>query len=253
MNNLKTKLLSGEIVYGTWCSMSSPSLVNALGFSGLDYCVLDLEHGMSNFETLENMVRSAEVTNMSPIIRTSNSDKQHILKCLETGINNILIPNISNLEQAEEVVKYCRYQPEGSRGISPYTRCHGFDDTNLKNSTKELNEEMLVGVLVEGIEGLKNLDLISKVQGLDLIYLGLFDVCQSLGLPGQIDHPKVRDKLNDYNIIIKNNKKFSGCMSNTYENANLLKDLNYNFIAFLNDGVAVKNYFTNFLDYIKSK
>ena len=80
---------------------------------------------------------------------------------------------------------------------------------------------MLVGVLVEGIEGLKNLDLISKVQGLDLIYLGLFDVCQSLGLPGQIDHPKVRDKINDYNIIIKNNKKFSGCMSNTYENANL--------------------------------
>lgn len=253
MNNLKKKLLSGNIVYGTWSSMSSPSLINAIGFSGLDFCVLDLEHGMSSFETIENMVRAAETTNLSPVIRTSNGDKQHILRCLETGIKNILIPNISKIEQAEEIIDYCRYQPEGTRGISPYTRCHEFDDTKLEESTKKINDEMLVGILVEGVEGLNNLPDIAMLKGLDLIYLGLFDVCQSLGLPGQIDHPKVRDKLNDYNEIIMKNNKFSGCMSNTYENAVLLKKIGYQFIAYMNDGVAVKNFFDSFLTHINSE
>jgi len=246
MNKLKIKMTKGDQVYGTWCSLSSPNALNAICYSGLDYCVIDLEHGSSSFETVENMVRAAETTNCEPIIRCWDGEKQNILRCLETGVKNILIPNITTSKEAQEVVKNCRYFPDGNRGLSPYTRCHEFDDNNLSISTKNNNDNLIVGILVEGEEALNNLDEISKIKGLDLIYLGLFDVCQSIGLPGQIDHPKVRDKLKQYNSIIHSNSKFSGCMSTTFENATLLKSLEYNFIAYLNDAVALKRFFSDF-------
>jgi len=85
----------------------------------LDYCVIDLEHGSSSFETVENMVRAAETTNCEPIIRCWDGEKQNILRCLETGVKNILIPNITTSKEAQEVVKNCRYFPDGNRGLSP--------------------------------------------------------------------------------------------------------------------------------------
>ncbi len=251
MNILKQKLYNNKYVFGTWCSLSSPNAVNAISLSGLDFCVLDIEHGSASFETLENMVRAAEVTECTPIIRAWDSYQPNLLRCLETGVNSILVPNVNSANQVKDIVSYCKYYPLGTRGLSPYTRCHDYSDKNLKNKLQKTNDDMLIGILVEGKAGLDDLVNICNVDGLDLVYLGLFDICQSLGLPGQLEHPDVLNKLAEYKELISKSGKIPGCMSATVDYANLLKKLGYNFIAYLNDAAALNNFFADFKSQIK--
>ena len=251
-NNLKNKLKDGQEVIGTWSSLSSPNVINVLGTTALDFVVIDMEHGSMSFETVENMVRSAEASAISPIIRVWNDDEQTILRALETGSQSIMVPHITTAEQAERVAKSCKYYPDGNRGLSPYTRVHNFTHHNIDKSIQNANEETLVGILVEGKKGLNNLSEIVTVKGIDLIYLGLFDICQSVGLPGQLSHPSVIDEIERCQQLIQSNNIAPGSMSTDISYIKMLRELNYKFIAYLNDAAAIKEHFTEIISSLKS-
>jgi len=246
-NNLKNKLKDGHEVIGTWSSLSSPNVINVLGTTDLDFVVIDMEHGSMSFETVENMVRSAEASEISPIIRVWNDDEQTILRALETDAQSIMIPHIRTAKQAEKVAKSCKYYPEGNRGLSPYTRVHNFTHQDLDQSLKDANDQTLVGILVEGQDGLENLSEIVTVDGIDLIYLGLFDICQSVGLPGQLTHPSVVDEIVRCQQLIQSNHITPGSMSTDIKYIKMLRKFNYQFIAYLNDAAAIKEHFNEII------
>jgi len=100
-------------------------------------------------------------------------------------------------------VNATRYAPQGERGLSPYTRVHGYSHDRLQESLAQANENTLVGILIEGKEGIENLEEIASVEGIDLIYLGIYDISQSVGLPGQLDDQEVIDALKK-SVQIKN-------------------------------------------------
>lgn len=246
-NKLKKKLKNKQEVIGTWSSLSSSNVIDVLGKTNLDFVVLDMEHGAMSYETVENMVRAAEANSISPVIRVSDNDEQIILRVLETDVQSILVPHISSAEEAKRVVECSKYFPEGHRGLSPYTRVHNFSHENLDESLIKTNKEMLVGILVEGVTGLGNLEEISEVKGIDLIYLGLFDICQSVGLPGQISHPKVLDEIVKCQKIISSKGIAAGAMSTDIDYIKMLRENEYKFIAYLNDAAAIKHHFTKIL------
>jgi 4-hydroxy-2-oxoheptanedioate aldolase len=247
INNLKRALYDGKNVIGTWSSLSSPNVVSVLGATELDFVVIDMEHGSMSFETAENMVRAAEAADIVPIIRVSNNHEQTLLRALETAVRSIMVPHISTVEGAENVVRHCKYYPNGSKGLSPYTRLHNFTHIDISDSLQNENQETLVGILVEGEQGLDNLDKIVEVEGIDLIYLGLFDICQSVGLPGQLNHPKVLDEIKRCGALIRAKGIFAGSMSTDVEYIKMLTRLDYNFIAYLNDAASIKSHFDNVL------
>jgi len=246
-NILKSRLAKGESVIGTWSSLSSANVINVLGTTALDFVIIDLEHGSMSFETVENMVRAAEATGISPIVRVWDDQEQTLLRALETGARSVMIPHISTVAKAEKVAKCCKYFPEGNRGLSPYTRVHEFTHENIAESLQQENKETMVGILVEGKEGLSNLGEIVKVKGIDLIYLGLFDICQSVGLPGQVNHPKVLDEVARCKELIQKNGIAAGSMSTNIEYITMLQKLGYNFIAYLNDAAALKYHYNDIL------
>jgi len=250
-NILKQKLKDDNFVIGTWSSLSSPNAVSVLGATDLDFVVIDMEHGSMSFETVENMVRAAEASDIAPIVRVCDDHEQTLLRALETGVRSVMVPHISTAENAARIAKCCRYYPSGNRGLSPYTRVHNFTHIDISDSLQKENEETLVGILVEGEQGLSNLDKIVKVEGIDLIYLGLFDICQSVGLPGQIDHPKVLKEIERCCDLIQSSGISAGCMSTNVQSIKILKKINYKFIAYLNDAASIKSHFDNVCRQIK--
>ena len=242
-NFLKEKIKAGETVIGTWSSLSSSNVINVLGFTNLDFVVIDMEHGSMSFETAENIVRTAECSNIAPIIRTWDADNQTILRALETGVKSIMVPHVKSAGDAEKISNACKYFPEGNRGLSPYTRLHSYKHEGIEDSLIQANEQTMCGILVEGKDGLANLEEIVKVKGIDLIYLGLFDICQSLGLPGQVNHPDVLFEVERCQKLIRSNGIAAGSMSTDINYINQLLEKKYQFIAYLNDGAAIKAYF----------
>jgi len=242
-NKLKEKLNSGKTVVGTWSSLSSPNVINVLGSTNLDFAIIDMEHGSMSFETAENMVRAAEASDLSPIIRTWDNNGQTLIRVLETGTQSIMVPHISNAKEAEKVANTCKYFPEGNRGLSPYTRVHDFTHADIEASLAKANQETLVGILVEGKEGLNNLEAIAEVEGIDMIYLGLFDICQSVGLPGQVSHPDVLAQVERCQKIITSNNIVPGSMATDLNYIKMLINKKFQFIAYLNDAAALKEHY----------
>ncbi len=243
--NLSSTILEKNNVFGTWCMLPSDFTIDVICKTNLDFVVIDMEHGTMSLETAERMVRSAECNNTFPIIRTTDDSEKNILHALETNCRAILVPHVSTKLQAEKVALSARYSPRGNRGLSPYTRCHSYDHNKLDSSLEAANNDTFVGILVEGKEGLNNLNGICQVKEIDLIYLGIYDIAQSLNLSGDITNPKCLKALSDSLEVIHKNKKFAGTFTRSINDAKNLKNMGFEFIAYLADSNAIYNFYSD--------
>ena len=250
-NVLKEKINSKKRIIGTWSSLSSPNVISVLGTSNLDFVIIDMEHSSSNYETVENMVKASLASGLAPIVRTYDDSSQNLLRTLETGVQSVMVPHVKTQEAAERIVKSCKYFPEGNRGLSPYTINHNYTHESIDKSLEETNKNIFIGVLVEGVEGLNNLEKIVEVEGIDLIYLGLFDLSLSIGLPGQLMHKKVLDEIIRCQKIISSKSILAGSMATDLNYINMLIEFNYNFIAYYNDAASLRSHYMDVIDKIK--
>lgn len=241
--SIKTRMLNGDSVFGTWCMLPSGSVIDVIARTGLDFIVIDLEHGAISWETAEEMVRASQLHGCQPIIRVGDGQENTILHALETDCRAVLVPHVSNRASAQNIANYSRYKPSGERGLSPYTRCHGYDHANLETSLKTHSQETLVGVLVEGTEGIKNLPEIAKVEGIDLIYLGLYDISQSIGLAGQLEHPEVLRELQNCLSVIQSAEKLAGTFARDITACKEFRKMGFSFIAYVADSFALTNFY----------
>ena len=238
--------------FGTWCSLNSVNAIDAICTTDLDFIVIDEEHSSVSFEDMENMVRACEARGKQAIIRSSNDEKQHLLRILETGSNALMVPHVSSAEDAKKIINSVKYPPLGNRGLSPYTRQHNFSDKNLTDSLSKANDKQYLGVLVEGDEGIKNIAEISKVEGIDLIYIGLFDLAKSIGMSDNLEDPKIIELLKETKEIIQSNGVKVGSMAKDVSYAKRLSNLGFDFIAFYNDAAALKSFFKDSISSIKA-
>ena len=239
-NKLKDKLKKGESVFGSWSMLASSSVMNVMGEAGLDFIIIDMEHGPMSFETAENQLYAAEAAGCTPIIRLGEVNELAILRTLEIGVQGILVSHVSNPAQAKQVVDAVKYYPEGKRGLSPFTRRHAYSEKNLHNKLQFANDQLFVGVLVEGEEGISNLSNIVKTPGLDMIYLGLYDISLSLGIPGELEHPQVLNRLKECVTLIKENNLIVGSVARDRQYLNLLFNLGVKFLAYRVDCAVLR-------------
>ncbi|MSS73855.1 MAG: aldolase [Candidatus Latescibacteria bacterium] len=195
-NRLKTRLKSGEVVLGPFVNLASPALIEIAAFAGFDFVILDTEHGPLDIATCEDLCRVADAVNISPIVRIRENDGPQVLRALDIGAAGAQVPQICTKADAQAVVHAGKYAPLGMRGMSPYTRASWYSAQGTR-VTDRLNDLSMLLVHVEGVEGLHNLDDILSVKGLDVIFLGPYDLSQSLGIPGQVTDPRVVDRMKE--------------------------------------------------------
>jgi 2-keto-3-deoxy-L-rhamnonate aldolase RhmA len=183
-NLTKARLAEGKVVFGAIINRYAPDLVELFGAIGYDFVMIDCEHGALHLDQVENMVRAAEVFNITPITRVPNHDAATILGYLDRGVQGIIVPHVNTRQAAEAVARAARYYPEGSRGVGG-GRAHDYGvGVSREESTRWVNDQMLVIPMVEETEAVANLDDILTVPGVDVLHVASGDLSQSMGYPG---------------------------------------------------------------------
>lgn len=194
LGGFRSKLVAGDNVFGPFMKSGDPAFVEVAGYAGFDFVILDMEHGPSSVESMQNNVRAAIIAGALPIIRVERCDEVAIGKALDIGALGVQVPQIENADQARAAVKAAKFHPLGARGVCRFVRAANYSSLDKFEYFKSANETMVI-LQLEGKEALDNVDAILAVDGIDLVFIGPYDLSQSLGVPGQIDHPMVADTM----------------------------------------------------------
>ena len=197
MGKLKDIFSRNGTAVGPFMRIASPALVEVCGNAGFDFVIIDAEHGPFSMETAESLVRAADYIGISPVIRVLANDPTLIQRALDVGAEGVQVPQICNREDALAVVKAAHFNPEGLRGVCRYTRAAEYSHMDKFEYFKKANEKVVVIIHIEGEEGVRNIDEIIAVDGLDIIFIGPYDLSQSLGVPGDINNPLVEEKMKE--------------------------------------------------------
>jgi len=209
-NALKLKLAAGQVVYGPFMNCSYGAMIEIVGLAGFDFAIIDMEHGPLATQTAEDLCRAGLAGGLAPIIRVRKNDAPQIQRALDIGSAGVQIPQIETREQAELSVRAAKYAPLGMRGLSFYTRAGEYTINGIQGLTDHLNAEQLVIIHIEGARGLENLSEIVQTPHLDVIFLGPYDLSQSLGIPGQVNDPRVIDGMKRAIEVIRTAGKWAG-------------------------------------------
>jgi 4-hydroxy-2-oxoheptanedioate aldolase len=192
-NRIKTAIRENRIARGYHLEFPSPWIVEILGMQPFDYVWIDGEHGPFGLDQLEDLCRTAENAGVTPIARVPDLNASTILRFLDRGIMGILGPHVASGDDVDRLVRACYFGPLGERSFGGNRGTHynhGIADKAAYY--REANEQMLVGALLEDASVLDNLDDILAVPGVDYFGIGINDFSQSMGYPGEPDHPEVR-------------------------------------------------------------
>ncbi len=196
-NRVKRRLQAGEAVIGCFIPYPSPELAEICGYLGFDFVLLDAEHGLLTEESAYHMVVAAEVAGTVPLIRVPFNHRQVILRYLDLGAGGVMVPQVNTPEEARAVVEACRYYPEGRRGVAS-VRAAQFGLTRpLSEYIRAANTEVMVIVQIESLAAVERLEEYLAIPGIDVLFVGPNDLAQSMGYPGQQQHPEVQAMIDE--------------------------------------------------------
>jgi 4-hydroxy-2-oxoheptanedioate aldolase len=189
-NSTREKLSRGETVYGCFVRYPNAALVEVLGYWGWDFIVFDGEHGTIEVADCEQMSRAAELRGVTPVVRVPVNQPHVILRFMDTGAQGLHVPMVSSAADAEALVQSVKYQPRGSRGLAGVRAADYGQGKFLGEYISQANEETLVVAHIETEDAVACLPDIARVDGLDVAFLGPTDLSNSLGIPGEMQHPR---------------------------------------------------------------
>jgi 4-hydroxy-2-oxoheptanedioate aldolase len=250
-NSLRSRLAAGDVVVGPFVGLNCPDLVEIMGIAGCDFCVIDTEHGPMDPESIQHMVRAAELSGMTPIVRVPRAEPVDILKVLDIGAQGIHVPQVNSRQSAVEVVKAAKYHPEGMRGVA-VPRALSYGLRPLGEALAEANREVMVIVHCENADGLGKLEEIASVEGVDMVFVGPYDLSQSLGVPGEIFHPSMVKAVSRALDGISSAGKPAGIFVTSTDEAKRRIDEGFRYIAYSMDSLIFGNACREFLSTLRS-
>ena len=208
-----------------------PYIVEVNEIEEVDYVILDMEHGPVTIENQQNNIRAAEARNTVPIIRLKDRGENTIGKALDIGAYGIQVPQINNAEEAKNVVKFAKFYPYGMRGVCRFVRAADYSNCD-RYKFFESSKDVLIILQLEGIKAIENLDEILDVEGVDILFIGPYDLSQSLGIPGQVNNPVVVNAMKDIVERAKAKGKVVGTFVDTPQDLKMWKEIGVQYLSY---------------------
>ena len=198
--DLKRRLRDGETVFGAWLSISDPVVAEIMATSGFDYDLIDTEHAPFSLQALQTALMTFKGERTVPIVRVPWNDQVYIKQALDVGADGILAPMVRTVEEAQALLRACRYPPAGIRGFGP--RRASYYHRNIDEYVAHANDSLFVMPQIEDVRTVDSLDDIIGL-GVDALCIGPNDLSGSAGLLRQHDHPTVKGAIDRLLAIAK--------------------------------------------------
>lgn len=193
-NRVKEKLARGEVVASMIVKLvKGVEIARLARTAGFDSLYVDIEHSSFSFETTSQICMAALEVGIAPFVRVPGLSPEYISRALDGGALGVIAPHIQTPEEAARVVAAAKFPPQGTRsfaGALPHLQYRTFPTEEM---SRAMNEATMVVTMIETAKALDNVEAIAAVAGVDLLLVGTNDLCGELGIPGQLDHPRIRE------------------------------------------------------------
>ncbi len=195
MTDFRSRVLAGETLIGAFSDLASPLAAELLGKAGLDWVVLDLEHGAATEADLLGLLHAVGTTTMAPIVRPPSAERLRVGRALDLGAAGIMLPQLQSIAEVREAVGYLRYPPVGVRGVALRTRGADMGALAHADVARVVNERIVGIVQIESTGAVAAAGEIAALDEVDVLFVGPADLSHALGVPGRFDDPSYLDTL----------------------------------------------------------
>jgi 2-keto-3-deoxy-L-rhamnonate aldolase RhmA len=235
-NRVKQKLQAGGRAFGTFAFEFATSGISRLAAAaGAEFLIYDMEHTGWSHETIKQLIASSRGTELTTLVRVPATEYHFCARALDMGASGIMAPMVESAEQAERLVQYCKYPPVGRRG-SAFSIAHDdYRGGSIVEKIASANSETLLLAQIETKTGLEQVDAIAAVEGIDVLWVGQFDLSNFLGMPGQFDHPTFLSAIERVAEAARTHSKIAGVMVLSEAEGRAWLDQGYRMMSYSGD------------------
>jgi 2-keto-3-deoxy-L-rhamnonate aldolase RhmA len=235
-NPVKRKLAQGGTPLGTMVfEFSTPGIARIAAAAGAEFAVFDMEHTGWSVETVRMLMATSRSTDLVPIVRVPATEYHFIARVLDMGAMGLMFPMVESEEQARSIVNSAKYPPVGRRGAAFGIAHDDYQGGDVLAKIRSANEEQLLIAQIETAAGLENVEAIAAVDGIDVLWIGQFDLTNSLGIPAQFDHPQFQQAVDRVLAACAKHGKTAGYMALSIAEADDMLSRGFRCLAYGGD------------------
>lgn len=235
-NRFKQRLADGKVPVGHMVlEFGVRSLPRLLENAGLDFVLIDTEHSAFSTSEIADLVAWFRATDIAVFVRVPQVQYHWVARTLDLGAMGIMIPNVKNAAEAKAIVDAAKYAPLGRRGVIMGNANTDFQTLSPADFLMEANRNTTVICQIESVEGVENLEAIAGTPGVDVLWVGHFDLTQSMGIPGQFHDPRFLEALGKVVACARRHGLGAGIQPGSLTQAEEWMKIGFNVISYSGD------------------
>jgi 2-dehydro-3-deoxyglucarate aldolase/4-hydroxy-2-oxoheptanedioate aldolase len=212
-NRVKRALQRGERSLGTMVfEFPTTGIGRVIAEAGAEFVIYDMEHTGWSIETVRMLMATTRAADLAPMVRVPATEYHLLSRPLDVGAMGLMAPMVETAAQAELIVASAKYPPVGRRGAAFGVAHDDYTGGDIIAKMRSANDEILLIAQIETAKGLENVDAIAAVDGIDVLWIGHFDLTNSLGIPGQFTDPRYLDAVEQVLAACRRHGKTAGIM-----------------------------------------
>ena len=235
-NPVKRKIAGGGVSLGTMAfEFSTTGLARLAAGAGAEFVVFDQEHTGWSVETIRMLVATSGAADIVPMVRVPTTQYHLIARVLDVGARGIMVPMVDSPEQARLIVQSAKYPPVGRRGAAFGVAHDDYTGGDVAEKIRSANDELLLIAQIETVAGVECVEQLAAVDGIDVLWIGHFDLTNSMGIPAQFDHPRYLDAVTRVVAACQTHGKAAGIMAGNVSDAKATLAQGFRIVAYSGD------------------